>query len=394
MSREQQVALSKVMAGTRQYNNLLSLFDNWNKYREALEMSTNAAGTLQKQQDIYMQSTKAHLEQLATEAEKTYSILFDQDSIRGFIDIMNDALSLLNTYLKGLGGGMQTITTLGLQVANVFSNQISGSMSRQVENKRIQKSNENVDLLRSNFIKSYGISDTYEKLEAPQKARVDTEVKYAQEIGEVKDVLTEKEAQQLTEQQRQTAELTERLEIYKQIRKEIVETLKLTEDDDFAESLTNELDESSEKISKINQKLADTEKETKKLEQQQIKLNNKKEKTGSLTEDEQAQLQKLNDELEDQKTLEGNFKDELEQEKQHYDELNSLNQKRKGITDETIENVERERDAINNSIDKSVDLKKEQQSINNVLKGTTTILSTITTSIGVIKTLNDDNLSG
>ena len=37
------------MAGTRQYNNLLSLFDNWDMYTEALETSANAAGTLQKQ---------------------------------------------------------------------------------------------------------------------------------------------------------------------------------------------------------------------------------------------------------------------------------------------------------------------------------------------------------
>ena len=116
LSKDQRIALAQVMAGTRQYNNLLSLFNNWDKYKEALDMSVNSAGELQKEQDIYMQSTKAHLEQLATEAEKTYSILFDQDSIRGFIDIMNDALSLLNSYLKGLGGGMQTITTLGLHL--------------------------------------------------------------------------------------------------------------------------------------------------------------------------------------------------------------------------------------------------------------------------------------
>jgi len=34
------------MAGTRQYNNLLSLFDNWDMYLDALETSRNAVGTL------------------------------------------------------------------------------------------------------------------------------------------------------------------------------------------------------------------------------------------------------------------------------------------------------------------------------------------------------------
>jgi len=49
MSREQQIALSQTMAGTRQYNNLLALFDNWNMYEQAMKTSVNAAGTLQKQ---------------------------------------------------------------------------------------------------------------------------------------------------------------------------------------------------------------------------------------------------------------------------------------------------------------------------------------------------------
>ena len=61
LSREQQVALSQVMAGTRQYNNLLALFDNWGMYTKSLETSAHAAGTLNKQQSIYMESTEAHL---------------------------------------------------------------------------------------------------------------------------------------------------------------------------------------------------------------------------------------------------------------------------------------------------------------------------------------------
>jgi TP901 family phage tail tape measure protein len=36
MSREQQVYLAQTMAGQRQYNNLLALFDNFDKYNAAL----------------------------------------------------------------------------------------------------------------------------------------------------------------------------------------------------------------------------------------------------------------------------------------------------------------------------------------------------------------------
>ena len=83
MSREQQIALSQTMAGTRQYNNLLSLFDNWDMYQQALEVSANSAGTLSEQQDIYLKGLEAHLQALSTEIERTYDTLFDEDKVSG-----------------------------------------------------------------------------------------------------------------------------------------------------------------------------------------------------------------------------------------------------------------------------------------------------------------------
>lgn len=65
-------------------------------YTSALNDSKNAAGELQKEQDIYMESTKAHLEQLSTEAERTYDILFDQNAVNGMSDAMTGLLSIFN----------------------------------------------------------------------------------------------------------------------------------------------------------------------------------------------------------------------------------------------------------------------------------------------------------
>ena len=87
-TREQQVALAQTMAGTRQYNNLIALFDNWNMYTKAIETSKNSTGELQKQQDIYMESTEAHLQQLRTEAERTYKTLFDDTAVKTMTDAL------------------------------------------------------------------------------------------------------------------------------------------------------------------------------------------------------------------------------------------------------------------------------------------------------------------
>ena len=65
-----------------QYNNMLALFDNWDMYSRAIETSTNAMGTLQDQQDIYMQSTAAHLKELRAETENLYASLFNADDFK------------------------------------------------------------------------------------------------------------------------------------------------------------------------------------------------------------------------------------------------------------------------------------------------------------------------
>lgn len=138
-TREQQVALAQTMAGTRQYNNLIALFDNWDMYTDAIETSKNSTGELQKQQDIYMESTEAHLQQLRTEAEKTYKILFDDTAIKTMTKSLTGLLNLFNNFLSGLGGGLSSLSFLGLGAANIFSSQISEGIITNQYNKQREK---------------------------------------------------------------------------------------------------------------------------------------------------------------------------------------------------------------------------------------------------------------
>ena len=153
MSREQQISLSQIMAGTRQYNNLLSLFDNWDMYTKALNTSANAAGTLQKQQETYMESISAHLQKLTTETEKTYDIIFDEKQINIFLDALTNVVSVFNNLLsitsKGnLFGGLGS---LGLMGANLFSSQIAQGINQSVQNRERSTTNKNKDITKDNF---------------------------------------------------------------------------------------------------------------------------------------------------------------------------------------------------------------------------------------------------
>jgi hypothetical protein len=228
-------------------------------YTKALDTSRNSAGELQKQQDIYMESTEAHLQRLATEAEKTYAILFDQDSVRGFIDLMQQALALINSYLNGLGGGMKTVATLGLQVSNIFSKQISESITRQLENSRIQNEAKDTAKLKEDIIASRGY-DKETGLSLEQQAALDKEYEYAEKIASVRKALTSEEYKELTAQQAQIGNLEEQIKHYHEIEKEIDKiankyNMVLGTEDDFNAAL----EESSDEAKQLNKMLKNLE---------------------------------------------------------------------------------------------------------------------------------------
>ena len=134
LTREQQISLAQTMAGQRQYNNLLALFDNFEEYNEALETAQNAEGTLQKQQDTYMESTKAHLEVLKASVEDIFDSLMDTDSINGLIDGLSTAATFTANLVDGLGGGGAVLKDLGAIGVTVFSKQIGAGLVTTINN--------------------------------------------------------------------------------------------------------------------------------------------------------------------------------------------------------------------------------------------------------------------
>ena len=141
MSKEQQLALAQAMAGTRQYNNLLALFENWDMYSEALETSRNSMGTLQKQQDIYMESTAAHLNQLKASSEDLYDSLLDADGINPVIDALSDFTSLISNVVDGIGGMGSALMLVGIIAMKAFGPVLSNAIATFVLNLKNAKDN-------------------------------------------------------------------------------------------------------------------------------------------------------------------------------------------------------------------------------------------------------------
>ncbi len=141
MNREQQITLAQTMAGQRQYSRLIALFDKWDEYTKSLETARNAQGTLQKQQDIYMESTAAHLQTLKAATENIYDSLLDTDTMNTLVDGLTDAANLVATFVDSLGGGILILSSLGSIGITVFSQQIAKSINTTITNFETAKNN-------------------------------------------------------------------------------------------------------------------------------------------------------------------------------------------------------------------------------------------------------------
>lgn len=142
MTREQQLYLAQTMAGTRQYNNLIALFDNWSNYMDSLNVSMHANGTLQEQQQTYMESTAAHLKQLRAASEGVYDSILDPKAINSFASIFTALLKGLEQFIDGIGGGSTVLAGFGALFFNVFNKQIAGSITTFITNAERAKQQE------------------------------------------------------------------------------------------------------------------------------------------------------------------------------------------------------------------------------------------------------------
>lgn len=139
LSREQQIYLAQTMAGTRQYNNLIALFDNWEEYQSALNVSQKAAGTLQKQQNVYLESTTAHINELNTAWDSLYHSTLDANTINTVTDGLKVLVKLTDNWIQSIGGGKGVLLNLGAIATNVFSKQIASSIAISINNLKSEK---------------------------------------------------------------------------------------------------------------------------------------------------------------------------------------------------------------------------------------------------------------
>lgn len=147
LSSAQQISIGTTLAGRYQLNPFLTLMNNMDMYNQQLEVATDSAGTLDKQQAIYMDSMSAKLNQLTAASEEFISTLFNPDDWKPGIDMATDFVNLLTDMVDSIGGLTPLLTGLAAVLAKVFSNNISAGITNIMQNRvgqQISDKNEQV----------------------------------------------------------------------------------------------------------------------------------------------------------------------------------------------------------------------------------------------------------
>lgn len=194
LSREQQVSLAQTMAGTRQYSRLLALFDNWEMYEKSLSTSQNSLGTLQQQQDKYMQSMEAHLTKMSAAAEGLYDSLFNTESLNIIIDSLTGLLTLLDNFVQSIGGGGNLLFGAFMLLSNLLSTKIAQGISS------FGNSIANAKQEASNLIEYQKLLNSLESTEEESIKKI---VELKRSMIELNDVLTNDEKELLNQMLKQ-----------------------------------------------------------------------------------------------------------------------------------------------------------------------------------------------
>ena len=345
----QKTAVAISIAGKRQYNNLIALFDNWDMYSEALDTSKNSLGTLQKQQDIYLQSTDAKLSKMRASWEKVYSTTIDTDALNTGIELIGSLAEAFNALAGAFGGGMKTINAAIVILTSVFSGQIAKGLANRARNKDAEKANASTLNLTNQF-RVVGLRHT-DKMTGRQgqmaqmlEAQAENNIEWVEKYDKYKKALTPEQYNKVQEAARKRAEVGYKFDQAKFEEEERhdkriadIEANK-TENDKQIENVEKEKSKLEKKIQKLQQ-----EKEA--LEQSKNGNKTKRRKNINLKDQE---LETAKQQLEQQQAL-------LEQKIETQEDYNQLLEEENALHKETKDYLVQEANAEENDIQQALD---------------------------------------
>lgn len=159
LNKNQQAALAKALAGTRQQSRLIALMDDYERVIELQQISERSAGATSAQASVYLEGIEASLNGIRVAWEKIVTSLTNSEVIISVLNIAEQALTNIGGILSTTAGQIALFSTVGLMIANILSkkaleNQIAKeNIKLQQQQTILQLKQRNEELLRAQLIK-------------------------------------------------------------------------------------------------------------------------------------------------------------------------------------------------------------------------------------------------
>ena len=136
LRRDQQMALAQTVAGVRQYNQLITLMNNWDYFQELVGVAKNSTGELDNQAKIFEESWLGASKRVQAAAEEIYNQLLKDDAFIALTDTFSDMIGLIADVINGLGGLKGVLFTVGGIATKVFQKEIASGLRNTVDSIR------------------------------------------------------------------------------------------------------------------------------------------------------------------------------------------------------------------------------------------------------------------
>ena len=131
LSANQQAAVAKALAGTRQQSRLIAMMSDYERVIELQEIAAQSSGATLAQMAVYGEGLEAALNRLSTQWEKIISTLSNSDVIVELVDFASFMLDTVNNILNSTTGMIAVVTTIGIVAA--------ATLGSKLEEHRVQK---------------------------------------------------------------------------------------------------------------------------------------------------------------------------------------------------------------------------------------------------------------
>lgn len=206
LSTNQQAAIAKALAGTRQQSRLIAMMDDYDRVIELQQISARSAGATSAQAATYLEGLEASINKVNVAVEKLISTFTEMDFIQDLVEGLGSFLEWINDILNN-SLGMQVIlaamsmiisqmlVTKTKQVAlSIQNHKIAKQTNGELVKQRIEEKKSNILEKQKLLIKKEGLLTSLQDLRNQAKERGDVA---AEEAYKAQILTTEKEISNL-----------------------------------------------------------------------------------------------------------------------------------------------------------------------------------------------------